>query len=240
MNITIPLPSARMSAKFLAIIITMTLLAGCASEKTKPVSQRGWIGGEYVLAKPSGFLQSISQSPGTVGGLPQTVQKTQKAAVLITELNTNAPAQIAGLRKGDLILELNHQPVTQLAKFRKLIDRSQPGTVLAVKAFRDGKSAEYNVPVGQEQFRNGGLFTVVVPTVVHQWDLWPNPGFSLVVLGYEPNPGTRHELGNKKEVYDEDWKAYLVFFEVSDGKRVVSQEPFMVSTSNVPASSPLF
>ena len=29
----------------------MFLLAGCASEKSKPVLQRGWIGGDYVLAK---------------------------------------------------------------------------------------------------------------------------------------------------------------------------------------------
>ena len=66
---------------------------------------------------------------------------------------------------------------------------------------------------------------ITVPTVVHRWDLWPNPGFSLVCVGYEPNPGLRHDLGKNHEVYDENWSAYLAFLEISSGKRVLAQEP---------------
>ena len=82
---------------------------------------------------------------------------------------------------------------------------------------------EYEIPVGRETYRTGGSLVIAFPTVVHQWDLWPNPGFSLVVVGYEPNPGVRRELGSERQIYDEEWKAYLGLVEVSAGKRVLSQ-----------------
>ncbi|HEY4416305.1 MAG TPA: PDZ domain-containing protein [Verrucomicrobiae bacterium] len=193
----------RWTAKLILSAGIVCLFAGCASEKSKPVAQRGWIGGEYAVTK----------SP----------QKTQKAALRITELSTNAPAWNAGLRPNDLILQLDQHPLATLQDFQRLVDQSKPGDQLAVKALHDGKVADYTVRVGRETFRRGGCFSVVVPTVVHPWDLWPNPGFSLVLLGYEPNYNPRPELGKQHELYEESWKAYLIFFEVSSGKRVLSE-----------------
>ncbi len=200
-------------------------LAGCAGTKTKPVSQRGWIGGEYVLAKYWTPWVILANSPGVRGSLPKSLRSTQKAAVQITSMATNAPAQAAGLRTGDFVLEVNHRPMTSLQAFRRTIDRSEPGTMVAIKAYRDGQFTNCQVAVGREKYKNGGYFSIAVPTVVHYWDLWPNPGFSLVCVGYEPNPGVRHDLGKNHEVYDENWSAYLVFMEVSTGKRVLAQEP---------------
>lgn len=202
-------------------------LTGCAGTKT--VSQRGWIGGDYVLAKPGTAWVRMCGSPGVSGNLPKAVQATQKKAVHITGMSTNTPAYMAGLRKGDFVLEVNHRKVTSLEGFRRTVDRSKPGSLLAVKAYRDGQLLEYQVPVGREKYKNGGIFALAFPTVVHRWDLWPNPGFSLVCVGYEPNPGLRHEFGNDSkthgELYDESWSAYLVFMELSSGQRVVAQEP---------------
>jgi hypothetical protein len=87
---------------------------------------------------------------------------------------------------------------------------------------------DFTVPVGREKFKSGGYLRIMFPTVVHSWDLWPNPGFSLVMAGYEPNPGLRRELGDHPrthEVYDEEWVAFLGFLEISKGKHIVSQEP---------------
>jgi hypothetical protein len=168
-------------------ILCVGLLSGCASPKEKPVSQRGWIGGEYKLARKQSFATAMSASPAVIGCLPKELAAKQKAAILITSLNTNAPAQAAGLRKDDLVLELNHQPVTRLRDFRRIIDRCEPGNTLAVKAYRDGQTLDFEVPVGKETFRHGGWFRIAFPTVVHGWDLWPNPGFSLVFVGYQHN-----------------------------------------------------
>jgi hypothetical protein len=200
-------------------------LAGCASEPSRTIRERGWIGGDYVLAKRDSIWVRLSNSPGVAGSLPKSLPATQRAAVKITGLATNTPAGAAGLRNGDFVLELNHRPMTSLPSFRRVIDHSTPGTLLAVKAYRDGQFAEYQVPVGREKYRNGGYLSLALPTVVHRWDLWPNPGFSLVCVGYEPNARSRHELGKAHEVYDENWSAYLIFLEVSSGERVMAQEP---------------
>jgi hypothetical protein len=203
------------------------VVSGCAGTKT--VHERGWIGGEYVLARPANSLARFAGAPGIWGNLPKAVQSNQMAAVEITQLATNAPAYTAGLRKDDFLLEVNHRPMTSLQKFRRVVDRSKPGSTLAVKAYRDGKITEYEVPVGCEKYKYGGNFSIIVPTVVHRWDLWPNPGFSLVCVGYEPNPGMRKEFGHSpkpnEQLYDESWSAYLVFMELSSGCRVIAEEP---------------
>jgi hypothetical protein len=212
-------PGARLLVGVLAIV-----LSGCASQKSKPMSERGWIGGEYALSRRASFLTKLSRPPGTGEDLPKSFGERQKTAILVTKLGTNTPASLAGLRKGDIVFEVDKRPVTRLSDFQRRIDRSKPGTSLDVKAFRDGKVLEYNVPVGREKYKKGGWFSIVFPSVVHCWDLWPDPGFSLIMIGFEPNPGVRKELGGDKEAYDEEWSAYLVCFELSYGKRVHAQE----------------
>lgn len=205
-------------------ILFVVLFSGCASQNEKPVSQRGWIGGEYKLAQKKSIATAVSTSPAVVGCLPKELATKQKAAILITSLNTNAPAQAAGLRKDDLVLELNHQPVTRLRDFRRIIDRCEQGRTLAVRAYRDGQTLDFEVPVGTETFRREGSFRIAFPSVVHGWDLWPNPGFSLVFVGYEPNPGLRQQLGSSKDLFDEDWKVFAGIFELSGGKRILAQK----------------
>ncbi len=213
-----------------ALCVLTAVLAGCASQKSKPLAQRGWIGGEYTLAKRGSFMTQFDNGPGLARNLPKPLAQLRKCAIKITHLSTNTPAALAGLRPDDFIVELNHRPVTSLTAFRRTIDRSRPGTLLPVKAWRDGKFVEDLVPVGLESYRHGGYFSIAVPTVVHRWDLWPNPGFSLVCIGYEPDPGLRYDTGDEprgSQVYDRDWDAYLVFLEVSYGERVVAQEPMV-------------
>jgi hypothetical protein len=207
--------------------IPALLAAGCASETAKPLAERGWIGGEYVAARPSTLWNRWS-GEGVACTLPEALQTNRSVAVQITRLNTNSPVALAGLRKDDFILEVNHRPVSGLEAFRRTVDRSQPGTTLAVTAWQDRKLVEYSVLVGREKYKSGGNLYVGLPTVVHRWDLWPDPGFSLVCVGYEPNPGLRHELASRakpQEVYNEDWKAYLGFIEVSKGEWVTAEEP---------------
>jgi len=216
-----------MIALFFAVLLAVSL-TGCAGTKTKPLSERGWIGGDYVLAKPATWCRHLACAQGVSATLPDALKATQRAAIQITGLTSNTPAMAAGLKPGDFVLEVNHRRMTSWSAFRHTIDRSAPGSVVTVKAYRDGQTAEYQVPVGREKYRNGGNLSVILPTAVHGWDLWPNPGFSVICVGYEPNPGLRKELGSQPkpndEVYDEGWQAYLVFLEVSHGKRVVAQE----------------
>ena len=236
------------------------LLAGCASGKPKPkaeaakLHQRGWIGGEFELAqKPFTWRTMFGTREDYVAILPHGLSSSNRAGVLITALASNAPAREAGLREGDLILDLGHQPVTTLKAFRQSIDRTQPSTSLPVTAWREGHSFECNVRVGRETFETWGNFTIGIglPNLSDfgHFDLWPNPGFDLWALGFEQESGDRTELGSAESIYrracghgtykpsERDWDVWLVIFSVSRGKNIHSQEIFSPTNSSPPAAS---
>ena len=217
----------------LALLAGGLVLTGCAS-KPKPLSERGWIGGDYVLARHQSALRNFAGDTGVESMSSESLPPAQKKAILLTHLHTNTPAALAGLHERDLIVELDHQPMTSLGQFRRAVDRTPPGTPLPVKVYREGQFMDYTVAVGREKYRSGGNLSLLFPTVVRGWDLWPNPGFSLVFAGYEPDPGVRHELkAQESEVYDQEWSAFLVVMEVNKGQRVKAQE---LAQTNAPAT----
>lgn len=207
-------------------------LAGCstAPAKEKPVHVRGWVGGEYKLAEKPRFFPTA----GAVEAFPKALAHEREKAILVTALSSNTPGQRAGVREGDLILEVDHTPMTRLKDFRAAIDRSKPGSSLPVKVYRDGESIDYQVVVGRETYRHWGTFALMLPPILRAPDLWPNPDFSLIVLGYETHHG-RKELGSTESTYirrcnpnyhpwEDEWDTWLVIFRTTKSKEIVSQE----------------
>jgi membrane-associated protease RseP (regulator of RpoE activity) len=199
------------------------ILTGCSSPKPKEAADqhRGWIGGQYRVVRQ----------------FPPEFKHPPKAALLITTLRTNTPAQLAGLGEGDLILELNHQPATRLRRFYRTIDRSEPGALLPVKAWRDGQAIEVQVPVGRETYNRRATLGIGLPPKFVALGLWPSPDFSLVVLGYETESlDSRFDLGSASERYfkrcdpknylgkDEDWSAWLAILWADVTKQIRCQE----------------
>ncbi len=64
---------------------------------------------------------------------------------LIGDVTPNSPAQRAGLEKGDIILDINGEPVNNSAELRIHVSLMAPGTKVNVKVFRDG--AEKTLPL---------------------------------------------------------------------------------------------
>jgi hypothetical protein len=194
--------------RFLAASGLALIMAGCASPPEKPSLVRGWIGGEYRPAK--------------------TPKAPRLAGIGVVALRSNTPAALAGLQSGDVILELDRQPVTRLTDFWRQIDSSKPGTSLPVKIYRHGGTLEYKMTVGRETFRNSGYFSVAMPAAVHQWNLWaPAHGFSVVFAGFELTSNYRHDVTEHTvydTVYDKGWGVWLAFVQISKGKTVLSQE----------------
>jgi hypothetical protein len=217
---------ARPSGVFVGIALALALNGCSTAPKEKPVHQRAWIGGEYKKVRT----------------LPEPLRAERKAAILVTALSSNTPARLAGVREGDLVLELNHKPMTKLKDFRAIIDHSEPGTTLPVKVHRNGESMDYQVVVGRETYRHWGTFMIAWPPIMKSPDLWPNPDFSLIALGY----GTQHdraELGSVESSYyrncdaknyhpwNGDWDFWLVIFRVAKSKEILSQEPVALTTA---------
>jgi hypothetical protein len=94
--------------------------------------------------------------------------------------------------------------------------------------------------VGRETYKNWGTFSIglTLPNLSDfgHFDLWPNPGFDLWALGFEPSSDHRKELASAESIYyramrgekytpsDTDWHTWLVIFHVSRGKNIESQE----------------
>ena len=215
-------------------VLSLTLLAGCAGkphQAKEQVFQRGWIGGQYKLA----HVPRLFSPHDTVSTFPAELTHLQKDGVLVMRVATNAPAQLAGVREGDLIVQINHCPVTSLKSFRRLIEETPPGGFISVKLWRDGQFHESRICAGKEQYRR--LHTIALGLFAHDLNFGTEPGFSLCVAGYNVNPGRRidleaadHEFARKYSnsqyaPWQHDWSVWLGIIEVSKGKVVIAQEP---------------
>ena len=81
---------------------------------------------------------------------------TQGGGVLVGDVSSGTPAANAGLKKGDIILKLNGTPVQSSSDLRAQISQMAPGTVVKLDVWRDGKSQEFNVTLGELPEKSAG------------------------------------------------------------------------------------
>ena len=223
------------------IVLTLLLAAGAVRAAEKPVKERGWIGGTYEGEKSRRTRAEFWLGADHTGfTFPAAVTNSHPAGMLVTDLGTNTPAYAAGLRAGDLILELGRQPITDWPGFWQTVGGLTPGTSLPVKAWRNGQMVECQVTVGREKYQRLGWFSIGLPGFFGRIHLVPTretPGVGLLVLGYEKNEAGREELASvtkqyeqachpkdKPTGYDTDWRVWLAIFEVKCGKKILAQE----------------
>lgn len=65
--------------------------------------------------------------------------------VVVGDVTPNSPAQESGIRRGDILLEMNDRPVANSNQLRNSISMMQPGTEIKLKMLRE--SSERNVTV---------------------------------------------------------------------------------------------
>jgi serine protease Do len=77
------------------------------------------------------------------------------SGALVGEVTRGSPAEKAGIKEGDIILELNGRKVTDSRHLRLLVAQAAPDTEVKLKVSRDGKSETVAVTLGE--LRSGGL-----------------------------------------------------------------------------------
>ncbi|MGF1449294.1 MAG: DegQ family serine endoprotease [Opitutales bacterium] len=70
---------------------------------------------------------------------------------LVTEITEGSPAELAGLRHGEIILEVNGQQVDSASDLRFKISRLEPGSEVRLRVFRDGAPEEISVILGDRE-----------------------------------------------------------------------------------------
>jgi serine protease Do len=74
---------------------------------------------------------------------------------LIGDVTKDSPAEDAGLKEGDVIIEFNGKKVTDSRHLRLMVSQTAPGTKADVKLLRDGKEKSLTVKLGA--LPDGGL-----------------------------------------------------------------------------------
>jgi serine protease Do len=72
----------------------------------------------------------------------------KSGGVLIAEVVKDSPAEKAGLKSGDIILQLNGRDVEGNSGFRNTIAMTEPGKKMSITLFRDGKKKTIEAAVG--------------------------------------------------------------------------------------------
>lgn len=72
----------------------------------------------------------------------------QSRGILVAEVSPNSPAARAGLKRDDVIVEIDGRPVGESGAFRSHISTTPPGTEVTLTVLRNGKRIEKDVRVG--------------------------------------------------------------------------------------------
>jgi serine protease Do len=94
-----------------------------------------------------GFLGVIIQN--LTPDLAKSFGYDGEEGVLIAEVSSDGPAAKAGIKVDDIIVELAGTKMTNMNQLRNTVANTVPGTELDAKVFRDGKTHELKVKVGE-------------------------------------------------------------------------------------------
>jgi len=95
---------------------------------------RGWLGVSIQNLTPE---------------LAKSLKITETEGALISGVEKGSPADKAGLKRGDLIIELDAKKVHDSTSLRNMISATAPGTSITLKIIRDGKEQAVVVKLGE-------------------------------------------------------------------------------------------
>src|SRR5215831_11184168 len=73
---------------------------------------------------------------------------------LISDVESGSPAEKAGLRRGDVVLEMNGKSLRDQRELQLGISKMPPGTTINLTILRDGKQQQVPVKLGEEPAQN--------------------------------------------------------------------------------------
>jgi len=96
--------------------------------------------------RPHGFF---GINPGAAERV--RVPGTNIWGVRLDEVLTNRPADVAGIREGDIVIEFNGYPIRTPRELTRRINQTEPYTTVNVKVMRDGQELIIPVKMGRNE-----------------------------------------------------------------------------------------
>jgi serine protease Do len=97
---------------------------------------RGWLGVQ---------IQEVT------GPIAESLGLDKPRGALVTDVSRKSPAEAAGLRQGDVVLEFGGQPIEKLRDLPRAVADARIGGSVKANVWRDGKQIAINVTVGGQR-----------------------------------------------------------------------------------------
>lgn len=111
---------------------------------------------DVILQKgriPRGYLGIGLQPVRLPEALRVSLQRNEKTAAIVLEVEPESPAHKAGIVIGDILLSLEGQPVTHLENVQSHLDARNIGKTLAAKIVRGGAVQSVNITVTEREHK---------------------------------------------------------------------------------------
>jgi Do/DeqQ family serine protease len=134
-----------------ALVNTRGELIGINSQILSPSGGNIGIGFAIPTSMARDVMQQLIKTGGVHRGmlgvsvqavsadLARSLGLSQVRGALVSAVTPDSPAERAGLRQGDLVLEIDGQPVNDSNALRNQVSRHQPGTEVTLTVQRDGR-----------------------------------------------------------------------------------------------------
>ena len=99
--------------------------------------------GKVVRGYLGVYIEDVTPEMARAFGLEQA------GGALVGDVSPNTPASRAGLKKGDVILKLNGEPVDSRNQLTLRVSQTPPGTPVNLTIWRDGKSQDVKITLGE-------------------------------------------------------------------------------------------
>lgn len=138
-----------------ALINTNGVLVGINSRKftesTPQLNIQGiFFAVPYQLAAK--VMQQIIENGRVVRGwlgISATRYLTDAKGIVVESVNPNSPAFQGGIQTGDIIYQIDHQPINSIVQALDIVAETSPNSVLDFKLYRQGKSVETSITIAE-------------------------------------------------------------------------------------------
>ena len=113
---------------------------------------------DVILQKgriPRGYLGVGLQPVRLPEALRQSLQRAEKTAAIVLEVEPESPAHKAGIVIGDILVSLEGKPVTRLEDVQSHLSGENIGKTLVAKIVRGGATQDLNIVVSEREHQGG-------------------------------------------------------------------------------------
>jgi len=100
-----------------------------------------------------------------VGWLGVSIEDQREPGAVIRSVEPNSPAEKAGLKEGDVIVEFNKEQVIGVQQLTRLVRETPVGRIVDVKVRRDNREETFKVTTERGSELRSGRFELALPNV---------------------------------------------------------------------------